>query len=151
MNPVTPFTSPSKQISSSNAMVTTPIFRSGNDTLREVYKTPRTSGGQLTSPSPSPRKRGRSVIELEDEDEDTDYRLNREDSLMIRMETELDDEDNTYSTPSPTRPIRRPRKFAPATQSLLPSARCETDLCGRAKAPSSGDENWKEDMFNQPF
>ena len=154
--PPTPFTSPVKQPSSAKTVTTTPIFRSANDTLQEVFMTPPNSAVALPSPSPSPRKRGRAVLELEDENEDTDYRCNHGEDLVMKMETDPDDEERNVSpSMTPSRPVRRLRKFASSTQPPLPSCDFSVDrqdvaVGGHNKTFETENEKWS-DMFNHPF
>lgn len=114
----TPFSSPVKQSTiTSSASQISPIFRSVNDTLIDVFSSPERASAAAPSPSPSPKKRGRVEADLQEEEEDDDECLplglqskQDEDSVMeLRMRAGGEDV-SAIRNESPTRPIKPLKK-----------------------------------------
>ncbi|KAI5120679.1 hypothetical protein M0805_006968 [Coniferiporia weirii] len=165
--PPTPFSSPVKPSSTSNASSGSPIFRSANDTLFNVFSSPTRVVASAPSPLPLPRKRGRAEIDDKEEEEENLVlglvNLEPED-IMMDMETGSDEEDvtiitNTASSPSrPMRPLKKssrvlcntipPFVIAKHPNVHSPGVSDSSLIHGNMATPVN--KEWKN-MFDQPF
>ncbi|KAH8118682.1 hypothetical protein DFH11DRAFT_693389 [Phellopilus nigrolimitatus] len=166
--PPTPNSSPLKPSTEHRTYKTSPIFRSANDTLLDVFSPPARAAASPPTPVPSPRKRGRSEFDIEDEEEPfrgTDKSENE--TIAMEIEPTSDDEDITIITngspsPSPRRPMRplkkagRVHRFPVAPFVLntrankqFPSDRSD-DIAMHVDIATTPNNEWK-DLFIQPF
>ncbi|EJD01492.1 uncharacterized protein FOMMEDRAFT_158643 [Fomitiporia mediterranea MF3/22] len=166
----TPYSSPVKCSTATTLSQASPIFRSANDTLYDVFSSPtHASAVSVSSPLSSRRKRGRAEDDFREESTECLSGglgvLQDEDSTMIEIEEPLHDEDVTIISDaslgrSPNRPIRPLKKTAHMYRSSTPpchlSSRTVPPHSDAAESVPCTDRvtsvsaEWQS-LFNHPF